>query len=204
MVGILALEDVKMENLKQDETEMIRISKDFALEGFCLLRQEERSLDHVLFDDWHELVCFYRGNREERILRYLDQINELTLRDTSNSVSRTEFENRLKPLPRLVGIFAARFQATESGCFVKQDEINLIASTLNRVVFLLSGNRPSDADIVQLRMDASLCQDLILMRCQTLPHLEKASRIENFDMPEYQRHYTIEEVLGDVPSKQQR
>ena len=163
------------------------------------MRQAERTFDRALNASWQQVRDYYAGARGQELLSFLREFPaQLALVSGSQIAvlrSSAESRRRLKRLFALVGTrLASLWQPHYT---LKDSEVRFFLFTLRRILELASAReRPDQAELVRLRMDAGLSLFLIRSRYGARLDFDRILKVDHFLPPELTRSYTVDEILA--------
>ena len=160
----------------------VQLSRKTVVRIYCYCREGERSVDAALWTPWPELTNYYGAQRIAAIRQTIEEL-ERSLGDRQGCSCRRRDElTQRAPTPGLLRVlFGKWFGQTKTAWPLLPQEIQFFASSLLRLLqFLSIPEKPSQEELINLRMDLHACQYLVECRCYGLPELAKAQRIEHF------------------------
>lgn len=187
---------------------MIPLNKEFILRLACSLREAERSVHRGLTRPWDDLRQYYGSEKTDAVRELAEQIKQLVpLRVQSLPAPRRSEIGRFAPGPGFFQVVLGRWIGKCKKAWSYQDRaLWYVATTLDALLRVLaSPTRPTDAVLIDLRMDLSACEWVIEAPCPGMPELERTKRIEHFDYTPWVPHVKLAEVLapliGPAPGK---
>jgi len=175
------------------------LSKENLIRLSCYLRQADRTFDRALNASWQQVQDYYAGARGHELRSFLHEFPaQLALASESEiAVLRSSAESR-RPLKKLFALVATRLSSLWQPHYTLNDsEARLFLFNLHRILQLVSGReRPDQADLVRLRMDANLSVYLIQSRYGACLDFGRILKVDHFLPPEFPRCYTVDEILA--------
>ena len=167
-----------------------------------LFQQAHRSIAHAMppveNSQWLHMLDYYKGNRLDNLRKSLEYLLELARSSQSQAPVMLRLQlNRRISVWRVWIKFSFYFSSKRHCCFAT-DEISFLTVTMAKLLKVLEGELISDKDTVVLRDDLSLSLKLFFFRCPALQKIKKITYIENYNMPDFITHYTLEEIVGSV------
>ena len=165
----------------------------------CYLRQAERTFDRALNASWQQVRDYYAGGRGQELRSFLHEFPaQLGFASESEiAVLRAGAESR-RPWKKLFALVGTRRSSPWQPHYkFKDSAVRLFLFTLHRILELVSGGeRPCQAVLVRLRMDANLSVSLIQSRYGACLDFDRILKVDHFLPPEFTRCYSVEEILA--------
>ncbi len=178
----------------------IQLDKGLVVALYCYCRQAERSLDHALSADqehWCALREYYDAEKREGIASILKELTRLG-GDLGNvparaAIARTPLFPLFAPFRFLIRRIANLWKSSWT---FSTDEVNFVLAKLTRFFHLLDGQEPgTHEELVNLRMDLSVCQWILANPTCGLPELRRARHIEHFGQADFIEHISLEKLV---------
>jgi hypothetical protein len=189
----------------------ISLDKTFVLELYCYSYQGERSIHFALGREWAELLDYYRDARIDGLKSVAHRLNALISKyGLGTFVSRVQEPGSRKAAPArelVVHLYRHSFGKWlgpwKSHWYFSDRELGFMAAALNDLVSMLeSGSRPSQEEIVALRMDLCQSRSTIEDHCYAVPEIKRALDLEHFWSADWLPSVTLTDILGDAPEGQ--
>jgi hypothetical protein len=175
------------------------LSKANLIRLSCYLRQGERTFDRALNASWQQVRDYYVGVRGQELRSFLNRFPaELALASESEIAALRSRAAPRRSLKKLFAQVRMRLSILWQPHYALDDsEVRLFLFTLRRILQLVSGReRPDQADLVRLRMDANLSVSLIQSRYGACLDFDRIMKVDHFLPPEFTRCYTVDEILA--------
>lgn len=179
----------------------IQLPRRLIVRCYALCREAERSVDRALVSaSWSDLVAYYH-EKIETIEQTREQLASMMPESATAQAppDQEEVFRNHRPWALFRAVLGKWVAARSEWWAFPCPEVQFLVSKLHSLTDLLrERDRPAQGALIRLRMDLFDCQRVIDRRCQGLPELEKAARIEHFLHPEHCIPVKFEDLIAEA------
>lgn len=177
---------------------IIKTARREILLAYCLLRQGERSMAHVLHSRWSGVRQFYTPTRRSQILQCAVSLimRSRLPPDTDVAEVRSQLESRRRRVWTPFDYASALLSRWTRTYLIDSRDLFYWGYTLRTLDEMLTQTEPDREAVARLRHDLWFCEFRIERRCWLLPGLKDASRVENYLQPPSLKHIEIDLLLS--------